>query len=177
MYTLFGTRRAVPLLVGYLAFLFLCVLGWITVLFMLAGSTCSCRLSFQKKKSTNKNVLFLFRKVHCVAYLTENFVENSLVFCDLFALCVYTCAHQFSSALQENLWENFLVTDFSLLLYVFFLIGNPGCLKSYMIFSLYERTLSCLVVGRWIRIKSDQHQLFFNHINTSSREKFNFVLQ
>lgn len=131
----------------------------------------------KKKKSNNKNVLLLFRKVHCVAYLTENFVENSLVFCDLFALCVYTCAHQFSSALQENLWENFLVTDFSLLLYVFFLIGNPGCLKNYMIFSLYERTLSCLVVGRWIRIKSDQHQLFFNHINTSSREKFNFVLQ
>ena len=114
---------------------------------MLAGSTCSCRLSFQKK-STNKNVLFLFRKVHCVAYLTENFVENSLVFCDLFGLCTYTRAHQFSSELQENLWENFLVIDFSLLLYVFFLIGNPGSLKNYMIFSLYERTLTCLVVGR-----------------------------
>ena len=82
------------------------------------------------------------------------------MFCDLFALCVYTCAHQFSSALQENSWENFLVTDFSFLLYVFFLIGNPGSVKNYMIFSLYERTLSCLVVGRWIRIKSDQHQLF-----------------
>ena len=176
MYTLFGTRRAVPLLVGYLSFSVCTRLNYSFIYARRQHMQLSLILP-QKKKSNNKNVLLLFRKVHCVVYLTENFVENSLVFCDLFGLCVYTCAHQFSSALQENLWENFLVTDFSLLLYVFFLIGNPGCLKNYMIFSLYERTLSCLVVGRWIRIKSDQHQLFFNYINTSSREKFNFVLQ
>ena len=176
MYTLFGTRRAVPLLVGYLSFSVCTQLNYSFIYARRQHMQLSLILP-PKKKSNNKNVLLLFRKVHCVAYLTENFVENSLVFCDLFALCAYTCANQFSSALQENLWENFLVTDFSLLLYVFFLIGNPGCLKNYMIFSLYERTLSCLVVGRWIRIKSDQHQLFFNHINTSSWEKFNFVLQ
>lgn len=150
MYTLFGTRRAVPLLGGNLSFSVCSRLNYNFI--WLAASTYSCRLSLQKQ-SVKKNVLFLFRKFHCVAYLIEKFVKNSLGFCDLFTLCVCTSAHQFFLELQENLSGFFLVTDFSLLLYVFFLIGNPGSLKSYMIFSLYERPLTCLVVGRWIRTK------------------------
>ena len=106
MYTLFGTGRAVPLLVGYLSFSVCTRLNYSFIYARRQHMQLPLILP-KKKKSTNKNVLLLFRKVHCVAYLTENFVENSLVFCDLFALCVYTCAHQFCSALQENFMGKF----------------------------------------------------------------------
>ena len=46
---------------------------------------------------------------------------------------------------EKILWSNFLVTDFFLLLYFFFQIGNPQKLLQ-MIFSFQEGSLSCLVI-------------------------------
>ena len=72
-----------------------------------------------------KNLLFHFRKVCCVVYFIENFVENSLGFCNLFSQCVCTLHTSFHGSYRKTLWSNFLVTDFFLILYFFFQIGNP----------------------------------------------------
>ena len=49
-----------------------------------------------------KNLLFHFRKVCCVVYFIENFVENSLGFCNLFSLCVYTLHTSFHGSYRKN---------------------------------------------------------------------------
>ena len=55
------------------------------------------------------------------------------------------CTPVFMGATEKILWSNFLVTDFFLLLYFFFQIGNPQKLLQ-MIFSFQEGSLSCLVI-------------------------------
>ena len=79
----------------------------ITVLFIHIGNTCSCRLS-SPKLSTNKNLLFHFRKVCCVVYFIENFVENSLGFCNLFSQCVCTLHTSFHGSYRKNFVVKFL---------------------------------------------------------------------
>ena len=88
-------------LITLLPFFSLMLLFLSLVLLIHTGNTCSCRLSFQKQ-STNKNLLFHFRKVCCVVYFIENFVENSLGFCNLFSQCVCTLHNSLHGSYRKN---------------------------------------------------------------------------
>ena len=78
------------------------------------------------------------------------------------------CTPVFMEATEKVLWSNFLVTDFFLLLYFFFLIGNP---------SLPQKLNDFLLLGKIFKLPSCSNQFSSNLINTSSRERVNFGLQ
>ena len=65
-------------------------------------------------------------------------------------------------ATEKILWSNFFVTDFFLLLYFFFLIGNP---------SLPQKLNDFLLLGKIFKLPSYSNQFSSNLINTSSRER------
>ena len=72
------------------------------------------------------------------------------------------CTPVFMGAKEKILWSNFLVTDFFLLLYFFFLIGNP---------SLPQKLNDFLLLGKIFKLPSCSNQFSSNLINTSSRER------
>ena len=138
----------------------------ITVLLIHTGNTCSCRLSFQKQ-STNKNLLFHFRKVCCVVYFIENFVENSLGFCNLFSQCVCTLHTSFHGSYRKN----FVVKFPCHRLFSYSLFFLPNWQPSKIIIDDF------LLLGKIFKLPSYSNQFFSNLIKTSSRERVNFGLQ
>ena len=92
-------------------------------------------------------------------------MENSLGFCNLFSLCVCTLHTSFHGRYRKTLWSNFLVTDIFLLLYFFFLIGNP---------SLPQKLNDFLLLGKIFKLPSCSNQFSSNLINTSSCALFAF---
>ena len=114
-----------------------------------------------------KNLLFHFRKVCCVVYFIENFVENSLGFCNLFSQCVCTLHTSFHGSYRKNFVVKFPCDG----LFSYSLFFLPNWQPSKIIIDDF------LLLGRIFKLPSYSNQFSSNLIKTSSRERVNFGLQ